>query len=45
VRAAIGLATDEARRAVAVNAALQFASAHQGAAQKTAEAVLALVAR
>jgi 3-deoxy-D-manno-octulosonic-acid transferase len=45
VRAAIGLATDEARRAVAVYAALQFASAHQGAAQTTAEAGRALGAR
>jgi 3-deoxy-D-manno-octulosonic-acid transferase len=45
VRTALALAADEPRRAVAVNAALHFAQAHQGAAQKTAEAVLALVPR
>jgi 3-deoxy-D-manno-octulosonic-acid transferase len=45
VREALALAADEPRRALAVSAALQFAQAHQGAAEKTAEAVLALVAR
>jgi len=45
VREALALAADEPRRAAAVSAALHFARAHQGAAQKTAEAVLTLVAR
>ena len=45
LRAAFSLASDEPRRAAAVQAALDFARAHQGAAQKTAQAVLALVAR
>jgi len=45
LRAAVALAADEARRTLAVQAALKFAQAHQGAAQKTAQAVLALVAR
>ncbi|MDP3759576.1 MAG: 3-deoxy-D-manno-octulosonic acid transferase [Ramlibacter sp.] len=45
VRTAVALAADEALRSAAVHAALQFAQAHQGAAQKTAEAVLALVVR
>jgi 3-deoxy-D-manno-octulosonic-acid transferase len=45
VRTALALSADEARLAAGVNAALQFAQAHQGAAQKTAEAVLALVPR
>jgi 3-deoxy-D-manno-octulosonic-acid transferase len=45
VRTALALAADEARLAAGVNAALHFAQAHQGAAQKTAEAVLALVPR
>ena len=45
VRTALALASDEARLAAGVNAALQFAQAHQGAAQQTAEAVLALVPR
>jgi 3-deoxy-D-manno-octulosonic-acid transferase len=45
VRTAVALAADETRHRVAVQAATQFAQAHQGAAQKTAEAVLALVAR
>jgi 3-deoxy-D-manno-octulosonic-acid transferase len=45
VRAAVALAADANRRAIAVGAASDFAAAHQGAAQKTAEAVLALLAR
>ena len=45
VRTAVALAADEALRSAAVHAALQFAHAHRGAAQKTAEAVLALVER
>jgi 3-deoxy-D-manno-octulosonic-acid transferase len=42
VRTALLLAADPARHEGAVRAARAFASAHQGAAQKTAEAVLAL---
>jgi 3-deoxy-D-manno-octulosonic-acid transferase len=45
VRTAVALAADDTRHHAAVRAATQFARAHQGAAQKTAEAVLALVAR
>jgi 3-deoxy-D-manno-octulosonic-acid transferase len=45
VRAAVALAADVNRREVAAGAASSFAAAHQGAAQKTAEAVLALLAR
>jgi 3-deoxy-D-manno-octulosonic-acid transferase len=45
VRAAALLATAPARFVVASDAARGFASAHQGAAQKTAEALLALVDR
>jgi 3-deoxy-D-manno-octulosonic-acid transferase len=44
LRVALAIAEDEPRRMLAVSAALRFAQAHQGAAQKTAEAVLALVA-
>ncbi|MEO5672152.1 MAG: 3-deoxy-D-manno-octulosonic acid transferase [Ramlibacter sp.] len=43
VRAALTLLGDEARRQAAVRGASQFAVAHQGAAQKTAEAVLQFV--
>ncbi len=45
VRAAVSLAADPARHAIAFQAATQFARMHQGAARKTAEAVLALIAR
>jgi 3-deoxy-D-manno-octulosonic-acid transferase len=45
VRAAVSLCADELRHAAAVQAARQFAAAHQGAAQKTAEAVLGLLVR
>jgi 3-deoxy-D-manno-octulosonic-acid transferase len=45
VRAAMTLTADPTRRDAAVQAALRFASAHQGAAGKTAHAVLALLAR
>jgi 3-deoxy-D-manno-octulosonic-acid transferase len=45
VRSAVALAVDPARRGAAVRAALRFASANQGAAEKTAQAVLALLAR
>jgi 3-deoxy-D-manno-octulosonic-acid transferase len=45
VRSAIALTRDPARRDASVQAALRFASAHQGAAERTAEAVLALLAR
>ena len=43
VRQAVELAADLARRAVAVQASLNFAAAHQGAADKTAKAALALI--
>jgi 3-deoxy-D-manno-octulosonic-acid transferase len=43
VRTAVQLASDAARHKSAVRSARAFSSAHQGAAQKTAEAVLALV--
>jgi 3-deoxy-D-manno-octulosonic-acid transferase len=43
VRAALELVADESRRAAAVGAALAFAQAHKGAADKTADAVLALM--
>jgi len=43
VDAAIGLATDRTRHAEAVDAARAFASAHQGAALKTAQALLQLI--
>jgi 3-deoxy-D-manno-octulosonic-acid transferase len=45
VRAAVALAADVNRREIAAGAASSFAAAHQGAAHKTAEAVLALLAR
>jgi 3-deoxy-D-manno-octulosonic-acid transferase len=45
VRAAVALAGDVSRRAAAVHAALTFAARHQGAAEKTARAVLALMER
>jgi 3-deoxy-D-manno-octulosonic-acid transferase len=45
LRKAVALAIDRAAHARAQQAARDFASAHQGAAQKTAEALLALVAR
>jgi 3-deoxy-D-manno-octulosonic-acid transferase len=43
VRTALELVADESRRAAAVGAALAFAQAHKGAADKTADAVLALM--
>jgi 3-deoxy-D-manno-octulosonic-acid transferase len=43
VRTAVQLASDAARHQSAVRSARAFSSAHQGAAKKTAEAVLALV--
>lgn len=45
VRTAVQLATDAPRRAAAAAAGLSFAAAHRGAAERTAEAVLALIAR
>ena len=45
VRTALALLRDEARRQAAVRGAAQFAVAHQGAAQKTAEAVLQFMQR
>jgi 3-deoxy-D-manno-octulosonic-acid transferase len=45
VRTAVALASDANRRGMAAGAASSFAAAHQGAAQKTAEAVIALLAR
>jgi 3-deoxy-D-manno-octulosonic-acid transferase len=45
VRAAIELATDPARRDGVVRAAIIFAAAHRGAADKTANAVLGLPGR
>jgi len=45
VRAALALIAQPARQAAAAAAALEFARAHQGAAQKTAEAVLGLTGR
>ena len=45
VRNAVALAGNVMRRRAAVQAATAFCAAHQGAAQKTAEAVLALLAR
>jgi 3-deoxy-D-manno-octulosonic-acid transferase len=44
VRTAVALAGDAPRRNAAVEAATAFAAAHQGAAEKTASAVLALLA-
>ncbi|WBY01290.1 3-deoxy-D-manno-octulosonic acid transferase [Ramlibacter tataouinensis] len=43
VRAAVQLALDAPRRAAHAQAALQFAAAHRGAADRTAQAVLKLV--
>jgi 3-deoxy-D-manno-octulosonic-acid transferase len=45
VRAAVQLAADPARHESAVRSARAFALAHQGAARKTAQAVLALAQR
>jgi 3-deoxy-D-manno-octulosonic-acid transferase len=45
VRAAMALVADPARHESAVRSARAFASAHQGAAQKTAQALLDLIAR
>ena len=45
VRNAVALAGNVMRRGAAVQAATAFCAAHQGAATKTAEAVLALLAR
>ena len=45
VESAIELATDRSKHAAAVAAARDFAAAHQGAAQKTAQALLQLMAR
>jgi 3-deoxy-D-manno-octulosonic-acid transferase len=44
LRLAVVLAADPARRTAAVQASIGFAAAHQGAAEKTANAVLALIA-
>jgi 3-deoxy-D-manno-octulosonic-acid transferase len=44
-RAAVALAGDAPRREAAVQAASKFAAAHQGAADKTARAVLAVLSR
>jgi 3-deoxy-D-manno-octulosonic-acid transferase len=43
VRSAVALAGDASRRAAAAKAASEFAAAHQGAADKTTRAVLALL--
>jgi 3-deoxy-D-manno-octulosonic-acid transferase len=45
LRCAVAWATDPGQHATGREAALAFATAHQGAARKTAEALLALVAR
>jgi 3-deoxy-D-manno-octulosonic-acid transferase len=45
VRAAVELVRDPAARAEAAEAGERFAAAHRGAAEKTAEAVLALLSR
>jgi 3-deoxy-D-manno-octulosonic-acid transferase len=45
IRVAMSLATGPERQAAAAQAARNFASAHQGAARKTAQALLALVDR
>ena len=45
VRAAVELARDAAARKSAAEAGERFAAAHRGAANRTAEAVLALLAR
>jgi 3-deoxy-D-manno-octulosonic-acid transferase len=44
LREAVELAADPARRDAAIQASLDFAAAHQGAAEKTANAVLELIA-
>jgi 3-deoxy-D-manno-octulosonic-acid transferase len=43
VRAALALVADGVRREAMSQAGLAFASAHQGAARRTADAVLALI--
>ena len=45
IRSAASLALDPHRHGAAVHAAIAFAAAHQGAADKTANAVLALIER
>jgi 3-deoxy-D-manno-octulosonic-acid transferase len=45
VRTALAIVADGARREAMSQAGLRFAAAHQGAAQRTAQAVLALIAR
>jgi 3-deoxy-D-manno-octulosonic-acid transferase len=45
VRAALAIVTDGARREAMSQAGLRFAAAHQGAALRTAQAVLALIGR
>jgi 3-deoxy-D-manno-octulosonic-acid transferase len=45
VRAAVALACDRQKHAIAAEAAREFASTHQGAALKTAQALLEIVAR
>ena len=45
VRTATGLVSDAPRREAAAAAGLSFAAAHRGAADRTADAVLALIAR
>jgi 3-deoxy-D-manno-octulosonic-acid transferase len=45
VRTALAIVADGARREAMAQAGLRFAAAHQGAAQRTADAVLALSAR
>jgi 3-deoxy-D-manno-octulosonic-acid transferase len=45
VRTALAIVADGARREAMSQAGLQFAAAHQGAAQRMADAVLALVTR
>lgn len=45
VRVAVDLARDQAALAAAARAGEQFAAAHRGAAEKTAQAILALIAR
>jgi 3-deoxy-D-manno-octulosonic-acid transferase len=44
VRTALAIVADGARREAMAQAGLRFAAAHQGAAQRTAQAVLALIA-
>jgi 3-deoxy-D-manno-octulosonic-acid transferase len=45
IRTALDLASNASRRKAAVAAAAGFAAAHRGAADKTADALLALLAR